>query len=81
MISFYSIFQAKKKYDKDMARKEKAAKKGEGTWMLDSVSKRIAKEEKVIIQSSCSLVFIHEILLKLNINVQFQFGRWVIPWL
>ena len=40
-------FQAKSKYEKEVARQERAARQGEGTWMLDSASQRIAKEEKV----------------------------------
>ncbi|XP_005100539.1 CWF19-like protein 2 [Aplysia californica] len=40
--------QAKRKHDREEAKNEKARKLGEGTWMLDSVSQRIAKEEKDI---------------------------------
>ncbi|XP_059161086.1 CWF19-like protein 2 [Physella acuta] len=40
--------QAKKKYEISEAKKERARKLGEGTWMLDSVTQRIDKEEKAV---------------------------------
>jgi len=40
--------EAKRKYDKAVAKKQRAEKQGEGTWMLDSVTKRIEKEEKIM---------------------------------
>jgi len=45
--SLFLNYQAKKKYEIDLARKEKAARLGEGTWMLESVTKRLEKDEKV----------------------------------
>ncbi|KAH9509137.1 hypothetical protein Btru_049189 [Bulinus truncatus] len=38
--------QARKKFERDEAKKEKAKKSGEGTWMLDSVSQRIHSESE-----------------------------------
>ncbi|KAH9505034.1 hypothetical protein Btru_061479 [Bulinus truncatus] len=38
--------QARKKFERDKAKKEKAKKSGEGTWMLDSVSQRIQSESE-----------------------------------
>ncbi|CAG5114769.1 unnamed protein product, partial [Candidula unifasciata] len=40
------IEQAKKSYERTEAKKEKAHKEGQDTWMLDSVSQRIRQEEK-----------------------------------
>ncbi|CAL1548336.1 unnamed protein product [Lymnaea stagnalis] len=42
----FILEKAKKKYEISEAKNERARKLGEGTWMLDSVSQRIAKEEK-----------------------------------
>ncbi|KAI8788497.1 CWF19 protein 2 [Biomphalaria glabrata] len=38
--------QAKKKYEREEAKREKAKKSGEGTWMLDSISQRIENDSK-----------------------------------
>ncbi|KAK0042497.1 CWF19-like protein 2 [Biomphalaria pfeifferi] len=38
--------QAKKKYEREEAKKEMAKKSGEGTWMLDSISQRIENDSK-----------------------------------
>ncbi|GFS20404.1 CWF19-like protein 2, partial [Elysia marginata] len=43
--------KAKRKFEIDEARRERARLQGEGIWMLDSVSHRISKEEKDLLKA------------------------------
>ena len=47
LIQNFTVFQAKEEYEKREWKKEQARLRGEGTWMLSSVTDRINEENKV----------------------------------